>query len=158
MLSNRPRTPTTHGRISTCHPYSRYDHRLRSASMTGPSVCSFRTCIGSSDVGPRAGPSPTRGPALESEWEIFEEIQMAKTGLVLSPTALATTAQLGRRQSDWILVSDKHKMIANVDLCRPSDVQHHVHPTKFLVVSKRKQHTERPLLHAITQTKIGQYR
>ena len=82
---------------------------------------------------------------LGSEWTVFEETRMARTGLVLRPTPLATTDQLGRRQSDWILVSKTHKKIAIVDLCRPSDV----HPAQLLTAAMRKQHTYGPLVEQL---------
>ncbi len=47
--------------------------------------------------------------AVVPEWKMYEETPMAKTGRVLRPTALATIDQLGRRQPDWILVSDELK-------------------------------------------------
>ena len=46
---------------------------------------------------------------------------MARTGLTLRPTPLATVEQLGRRQQDWVLVSEDLKTIAIVDLNRPSE-------------------------------------
>ena len=62
---------------------------------------------------------------------------MAQTGLTLRPTPLATVEQLGRRQQDWVLVSEKLKKIAIVDLNRPSDV----HPGQLLAAAERKQQT-----------------
>ncbi len=67
---------------------------------------------------------------------------MAKTGLVLCSTSLADVDQLGRRQPDWILVSEEHKTIAIVDLCRPSDV----HQAHLLAAAIRKQQKCQPLL------------
>jgi hypothetical protein len=60
--------------------------------------------------------------AVGPEWKMYEETPISRTGLVLRPPALATIDQLGMRQPDWILVSDERKMIAILDLCRPSDV------------------------------------
>ena len=59
--------------------------------------------------------------ALGSKWAVFEETQMSQTGLVLQSTSSATADELGRRQPDWVLVSESLKRIAIVDLCRPSD-------------------------------------
>jgi hypothetical protein len=59
--------------------------------------------------------------ALESKWTVFEETQMARTGLVLQSTSSATADELGLRQPDWVLVSESRKRIAIVDLCQPSD-------------------------------------
>ena len=86
------------------------------------------------------------GNTVGPNWTMHEETPMAKTGLVLRPTALATVAQLGRRQPDWVLVSSEHKRIAIVDLCRPSDVL----PSQLLVAAKRKQHTYCPLVEALS--------
>jgi hypothetical protein len=60
---------------------------------------------------------------------------MAKYGLVLRSTSLTDVDQLGRRQPNWILVSEERKKIAIVDLCRPSDV----HQTQPLAAAIRKQ-------------------
>ncbi len=69
---------------------------------------------------------------------------MAKTGLVLRSTSLADVDQLGRRQPDCILVSEVHKKIAIVDLCRPSDV----HQAQLLAAAIRKQQTYQHLWKA----------
>ena len=83
---------------------------------------------------------------LGSEWTVFEETRMAQTGLILRPTPQATIDQLGRRQPDWLLVSETHKKIAIVDLCRPSDV----HPAQLLAAAMRKQHAYGPLEEALS--------
>ena len=70
---------------------------------------------------------------------------MSSTGLILSSTSQATAEQWGRRQPDWVLVSQRHKRIAIVDLCRPSDV----HPAQLLAAAMRKQQTYLPLLEAL---------
>ena len=57
---------------------------------------------------------------LGSEWQLFEETPIAHTGLILSPTSLATVKQWGCQQLDWVLVSSELKKIAIVDLHRPS--------------------------------------
>jgi hypothetical protein len=88
------------------------------------------------------------GNTVGPNWTMHEETPMAKTGLVLRPTALATVAQLGRRQPDWVLVSSEHKRIAIVDLCRPSGSD--VLPSQLLVAAKRKQHTYCPLVEALS--------
>ena len=62
---------------------------------------------------------------------------MAQTGLTLRPTPLATVEQLGRRQPDWVLVSEGLKTIVIVDLNRPSDV----HPGQLRAAAERKQQT-----------------
>ena len=72
---------------------------------------------------------------LGAEWTMYEETRMSKTGLILSSTPQATAEQWGRRQPDWVLVSQHHKRIAIVDLCRPSDV----HPDQLLAAAMRKQ-------------------
>ena len=74
---------------------------------------------------------------LGPEWTGFEETPMAQTGLTLRPTPLATVEQLGRRQPDWVLVSEGLKKIAIVDLNRPSDV----HPGQLHAAAERKQQT-----------------
>jgi hypothetical protein len=71
---------------------------------------------------------------------------MANTGLTLRPTPQFTAEQWGRRQPDWVLVSQHHKRIAVVDLCRPSDV----HPAQLLAAAMRKQQTYLPLLDALS--------
>ncbi len=49
------------------------------------------------------------------------------------------------RQPDWILVSEEHKKIAIVDLCRPSDVHH----AQLLAVAIQNQETYCPLEEAL---------
>ena len=71
---------------------------------------------------------------------------MSKTGLKICSTPQATAEQWGRRQPDWVLVSQHHKRIAIVDLCRPSDV----HPAQLLAAAIRKQQTYLPLLEALS--------
>ncbi len=80
---------------------------------------------------------------LRSEWTLFEETRVANTGLVhCSPSRTDNDInRLGRRQPDWILVSKKHKRIAIVDLCRPSDV----HQTQLPAAAIRKQQAHQPL-------------
>jgi hypothetical protein len=82
---------------------------------------------------------------LGSEWTVFEETRMTWAGPVLQSTSLATTDQLGRRQPDWVLVSETHRRIAVVDLCRPSDAS----PAPLLAAAMRKQHTYSPLVEAL---------
>ena len=84
--------------------------------------------------------------ALNTEWTLFEETRMANTGLTLRPTPQFTAEQWGRRQPDWVLVSQHHKRIAVVDLCSPSDV----HPAQLLAAAMRKQQTHLPLLDALS--------
>jgi hypothetical protein len=83
---------------------------------------------------------------LGANWKIFEETRMSKTGLKICSTPQATAEQWGRRQPDWVLVSQHHKRIAIVDLCRPSDV----HPDQLLAAAMRKQQTYLPLLEALS--------
>jgi hypothetical protein len=83
--------------------------------------------------------------ALRSKWTMFEETRMSRTGLVLQPTSSTTTNQLGRRQPDWVLVSETHKRIAIVNLCRPSDAS----PAQLLAAAVRKQHAYCPLVEAL---------
>ena len=83
--------------------------------------------------------------ALGSKWTVFEETQMSRTSLVLQPTSSATTDQLGRRQPDWVLVSETHKRIAIVDLCRPSDTS----PAQLLAAAMRKQHAYSSLVETL---------
>ena len=71
---------------------------------------------------------------------------MAKTGLMLRPTDHATVEQIGRRQPDWLLVSNELKRIAIPDLCRPSDVL----PSQLLVAATRKQQAYSPLEEALS--------
>jgi hypothetical protein len=40
-------------------------------------------------------------------WKMYEETPMAKTGLLLRPSDRATIEQIGRRQQDWLLISDE---------------------------------------------------
>jgi hypothetical protein len=40
-------------------------------------------------------------------WKMYEETPMAKTGLLLRPTDCATIEQIGRRQPDWLLISEE---------------------------------------------------
>jgi hypothetical protein len=47
---------------------------------------------------------------------------MVNTGLTPRSTPQVTAEQWGLRQPDWVLVSQHHRRIAVVDLCRPSDV------------------------------------
>ncbi len=86
--------------------------------------------------------SNTAGP----EWTVYEETPMAKTGLVLRPTTMATVDQLGRRQPDWVLVSHELRRIAILDLCRPSDVL----PSQLLMAANRKQHAYEPVKEALS--------
>ncbi len=79
------------------------------------------------------------------EWKVFEETRIARSGLVLCPMSPAKTDQQGRRQPDWMLVSEEHKKIAIVDLCRPSDVLH----AQLLAAATRKQRTYCPLEEAL---------
>jgi hypothetical protein len=81
--------------------------------------------------------------ALGAEWTMYEETRMSRTGLILSSTPQATAEQWGRRQPDWVLVSQHHKRIAIVDLCRPSDV----HPDQLLAAAMRK---DLPLQEALS--------
>jgi hypothetical protein len=83
--------------------------------------------------------------ALRPAWTLFEEIRKAKTALVHS-TPLADVDQLGRRQPDWILVSEVHTNIAIVDLSCPSDV----HQAQQLVAAIRKQQTYQPLVDGLS--------
>jgi hypothetical protein len=82
-------------------------------------------------------------------WKMFESTRMVKTGLVLTgllrPTSPTTIDQLGRRQPDWILVSEKDKKIAIIDLCRPSDVNN----AQLLAAAMRKQQAYKPLVQAL---------
>jgi hypothetical protein len=71
---------------------------------------------------------------------------MVNTGLTLRSTPQVTAEQLGRRQPDWVLVSQHHKRIAVVDLCRPSDV----HSAQLLAAAMRKQQKYLPLLEALS--------
>ncbi len=71
---------------------------------------------------------------------------MVKTGLILCPTSTTTIDQLGRRQPDWILVSEECKKITIVDLCRPSDV----HNAQLLAAVMRKQPAYQPLVEALS--------
>ena len=85
--------------------------------------------------------------ALDTEWALFEETRMENTGLTLRPTPQFTAEQWGRKQPDWVLVSQQRKRIAIVvDLCRPSDV----HPAKLLTAAIRKQQKYLPLLDALS--------
>jgi hypothetical protein len=86
--------------------------------------------------------SNTVGP----EWTVNEETPMARTGLVLRPTTMATVDQLGRRQPDWVLVSHELRRIAILDLCQPSDVL----PSQLLMAAKRKQHAYEPVKEALS--------
>ena len=85
--------------------------------------------------------------ALGPEWMVLEETRMAKTGLILRSTPQATADQWGKRQPDWVLISQHHQRIAIVDLCRPSDV----HPAQLLAAAMRKQQTYGPLQEALGQ-------
>ena len=69
-------------------------------------------------------------------WIVFEEVRMGQLGLTLrpvlasrvahalnrSPDAFGREDDLGRWQPDWVIVSEVHKELAIVDLCRPTDV------------------------------------
>lgn len=70
---------------------------------------------------------------------------MSNTGLILCSTPQATAEQWGRRQPDWVLVSQHHKRIAIADLHRPSDV----HPAQLFAAAVRKQQTYLPLQDAL---------
>jgi hypothetical protein len=70
---------------------------------------------------------------------------MAKTGLVLRSASLADVDQLGRRQPDWILVSEVHKKIA-IQVVDPSDV----HQAQLLAAAIRKQQTYQPLVEGLS--------
>ncbi len=70
---------------------------------------------------------------------------MSNTGLVLCLTPQATAEQWGRRQPDWVLVSQHHKRIAIADLHRPSDV----HPAQLFAAAMCKQQTYLPLQDAL---------
>ncbi len=72
---------------------------------------------------------------LSPLWKMFEETRMVKTGLVLRPASLTEIDQLGRRQPDWIVISEEYRNIAIVDLCRPSDVNN----AQLLAAAMRKQ-------------------
>jgi hypothetical protein len=85
--------------------------------------------------------------AFGPEWMVLEETRMAKTGLILRSTPQATADQWGKRQPDWVLISQHHQRIAIVDLCRPSDV----HPAQLLAAAMRKQRTYGPLQEALGQ-------
>ena len=80
---------------------------------------------------------------LQSEWTLFEETRVANTRLALCSSSRTDNDidRLGRRQPDWILVSNEHKRIAIVDLCRPSDI----HQTQLLAAAIRKQQAYQPL-------------
>ena len=71
---------------------------------------------------------------------------MSNTGLTLRPTPQLSAEQWGLLQPDWVLVSQQHKRIAVVDLCRQSDV----HPAQLLAAAMRKQQTYLPLLDALS--------
>jgi hypothetical protein len=86
------------------------------------------------------------------QWKMYDETQMAKTGLLLSPTDHATIEQIGRRQPDWLLISDEFKRIAIPDLCRPSNVL----PPQLQAAAQRKQQAYSPLEEALSHyTKQG---
>jgi hypothetical protein len=70
---------------------------------------------------------------------------MSSTGLIPCSTSQATAEQWGRRQLDWVLVSQCHKRIAILDLCSPSDV----HPAQLFAATMRKQQTCLPLQDAL---------
>ena len=83
--------------------------------------------------------------ALGSKWAVFEETRMSRTSLVLQSTSSATVDELGRRQPDWVLVSESLQRIAIVDLCRPSDMS----PAQLLAAALRKQDAYGPLVEAL---------
>ena len=83
---------------------------------------------------------------LRSEWTIFEETPMGRTGLTLRPTSQASLEQLNRRQPDWVLVSSAAKKIAIVDLSRPSDV----YPDQLMAAAVRKQQSYSCLEEALS--------
>jgi hypothetical protein len=52
---------------------------------------------------------------------MFEDTRMSSIGsVILCSISQATAEQWGSRQQDWVLVSQRHKRIAIVDLCRQS--------------------------------------
>jgi hypothetical protein len=71
---------------------------------------------------------------------------MAKTGLLLRPTDCSTIEQIGRRQPDWLLISEECKRIAIPDLCRPSDV----FLPQLQAAAQRKQQAYSPLEEALS--------
>ena len=83
---------------------------------------------------------------LRPAWKVFEETRMAKSGLVLHPTSLPVTDQLGGLQPNWILESEEQKKSAIVDLCRPSDVHH----AQLFAAAMRKQQAYHPLVEALS--------
>jgi hypothetical protein len=63
-----------------------------------------------------------------------------------------TIEQIGRRQPDWLLISDEFKRIAIPDLCRPSNVL----PPQLQAAAQRKQQAYSPLEEALSYyTKQG---
>ena len=57
---------------------------------------------------------------------VFKEVWISQLG---------REDDLGRLQPDWVIVSEAHKKLAIVDLCRPTDV----HPDQLLVEGGSKQ-------------------
>jgi hypothetical protein len=86
---------------------------------------------------PESGLRPAR--------KVFEEARMAKSGLVLHPTSLPVTDQLGGLRPNWILESEEQKKSAIVDLYRPSDVHH----GQLLAADMRKQQAYHSLMEAV---------
>jgi hypothetical protein len=64
---------------------------------------------------------------------------------VLQSTSSATADELGRRQPDWVLVSESLKRIAILDLCLPSDTS----PAQLLAAAMRKKDAYCPLVEAL---------
>ena len=97
--------------------------------------------------------------SVDPAWKVFEETRMGKLGLRLRPVSAARVAQalnsnvipsehdcdLGRWQPDWVIVSEVHKRIAIVDLCRSADI----HLDQLSVAGARKQSKYSVLVEAL---------
>jgi len=92
-------------------------------------------------------------------WIVHEETRMGNTGLHLTkvPVDIVVSAgkssvadsagecDLQRWQPDWLAISQTHKRIAIIDLCRPSDV----HEDQLEIAATLKQNGYRPLICAL---------
>ena len=96
---------------------------------------------------------------IDSNWKVLEETRMGNMGLILRtvPATLVASAKnlplddpkrmcdVSRWQPDWVAISQNHKRIAIIDLCRPSDV----HREQLHAAALRKQERYSPLIYAL---------
>jgi hypothetical protein len=98
---------------------------------------------------------------IDPNWTVLEEIRMGNMGLILRTVSATLVARaqylpmddpkrmcdLSQWQPDWVAISQVHKRIAIIYLCRPLDVHREQLHAAALHTSKQELHS--PLIYAL---------